>query len=413
MLSSVSRFIKTKVPNIKASSLRQISELDQPTDIITHPPTVATQFPFHLDAFLFDSPPDPISAQRCHDNFKTALAQISGAKVWSIYQILEKLETKDLRRVLMETCNINFGIGTDSNLDPIAEKISPEYIDYSLSNLSKHDLLDLILLHPSINIKVDKSSTGFSFKTIPVSPLSNMIFTRDQQIATANGVVMGRFNAQQRTTETALMSQVMPLIGVTPIGRIGDPGHLEGGDFFPLGEDLSILGIGIRTTEEAARQLMNNDLLGTKRFVVVEDPYDRCQSRAHLDTVFNVIDDKTCVCLDAIAEDHADFLRIARVYIKRGAQYVEEEKLPFGKFLEKEGYKIVKCSMDQQKDYITNFLNLGKDSHGKARILTSNLDLQKVLKANDVTCNVYDMDFTAISSMSGGPRSSSFVLRRE
>jgi len=69
--------------------------------------------------------------------------------------------------------------------------------------------------------------------------------------------------------------------------------------------------------------------------------------------------------------------------------------------------------LEQQQSYINNFLNLGKDSHGRPRILTSSKELQKVLKANDVTCNVYDMDFSAISSMSGGPRSSSFVLRRE
>ena len=413
MLSSISRFLDVKVPNIKAASLRQISELDQPTDIITHPPTVATQFPFHLDAFLFDTPPDPKSALKCHENFQTALTQISGAKVWSIYEILEKLPSKDLRRFLIETCDINFSIDTDSDLEPVKEKISPDYLDYSLSNLSKHDLLDIILLHPSIDIKIDNSSTGFSFKTIPVSPLSNMIFTRDQQIATANGVVMGRFNAPQRTTETALMSQLMPLIGITPIGRIGDPGHLEGGDFFPLGQDLSMLGLGLRTTEEAARQLMNNDLLGTRRFVIVEDPYDKNPARAHLDTVFNVIDEKTCVCLDAIAQDSTDFLRVARIYVKRGAQYVEEERMPFGKFLEKEGYKVIQCNMEQQAQYIFNFLNLGKDSHGKPRILSSNPELGKILKENDVVCNAYDMDFSAITAMSGGPRSSSFVLRRE
>lgn len=413
MLASLSRNITSKVPKILASSLRQISELDTPTDIITHPPTVATQFPFHLDAFLFDTPPDPIAAHKCHENFQTALAQISGAKVWSVYDILKKLSEKELRRILMDTCDISFKIDIDIQIDPISQKISPEYIDYSLSNLSKHDLLDLILLNPSIRIKVDKSSTGFSFKTIPVSPLSNMLFTRDQQIATSNGVVMGRFNAPQRTTETALMSQVWPLIGVQPIGSIGDPGHLEGGDFFPLGSNLAMLGIGLRTTEEAARQLMRNDLIGTQRFVVVEDNHDRHPSRAHLDTVFNVIDEKTCLCLDAIADDAPSFERYARVYVKRDSHYIMEERIPFGQFLTKEGFKVIKCNLKQQSEYMNNFINLGKDSHGVPKILTSNPELQQVLKANNVTANCYDIDFNAITAMSGGPRSTTFVLRTE
>ncbi|KAI5513785.1 amidinotransferase family [Trichomonas vaginalis G3] len=413
MLCSIQRSITKKVPKILASSLRQISECDQPTDIITHPPTVATQFPFHLEAFLFDTPPDPAAAHLCHESFQTALAQISGAKVWNVIDVLKKLSHKELRAILMETCDIAFNVDTDIKIDPIAKEISPEYIDYSLSQLSKHDLLDLILLNPSIRIKVDKSSTGFSYKTIPVSPLSNMLFTRDQQIATANGVVMGRFNAPQRTTEIALMNQVMPLLGVQPIGAIGDPGHLEGGDFFPLGYDMSMLGVGLRTTAEAARQLMRNDLVGTQKFVVVEDTHDRNPTRAHLDTVFNVIDEKTCICLDAIADDAPDFMRTARVYVKHDSHYVEEEKMPFGKFLVKEGFKVVKCSMKQQAEYVPNFINLGKDSHGKARILINNTELQTLLKANDVNINCYDIDFAAISSMSGGPRSSTFVLRAE
>lgn len=53
------------------------------------------------------------------------------------------------------------------------------------------------------------------------------------------------------------------------IGSIDKPGFLEGGDFFPAGEDLALLGVGLRSNYEAAKQLMDQDLLGTSRFAVV------------------------------------------------------------------------------------------------------------------------------------------------
>lgn len=413
MLHQLRRTITSKVPNLKAASFRQLSEFGNPTDIITHPPTVATQFPFHLDAFLFGQPPDPIEALKCHENFQIALSQISGAKVWSIYEILEKLSSKELRNILIQTSEINFHIDTDVPLEPLRKKISPEYIDYSLSNLSKHDLLDLILLNPSVSISVDNSSTGFSCKTIPVSPLSNMLFTRDQQIATAKGVVIGRFNAIQRTAETALMSAVLPLIGVEPVGHVHEPGHLEGGDFIPLDSTTAFLGIGLRTTDDAARQLMKNDFIGTKRLILVEDQYDLSNNRAHLDTLFNLIDRNTCVCLKETAEDSGNYMRIARIFEKEENGYIEKCSLPFGKFLENEGFKVIKCTLEQQESHFPNFLNLGKDSHGRVKIITSNKDFKEVMKENDANTDVFFIDFSTITSMSGGPHSSAFVLRKD
>ena len=64
------------------------------------------------------------------------------------------------------------------------------------------------------------------------------------------------------------------------VGKIEESGFLEGGDFFPCGQDLAMLGIGLRSNMEACQQLMDKDLLGTNRFAVVRDDFDRNQVRA-------------------------------------------------------------------------------------------------------------------------------------
>jgi arginine deiminase len=76
--------------------------------------------------------------------------------------------------------------------------------------------------------------------------------------------------------------------------------YLEGGDFFPAGENLALLGIGLRTTYAAAKQLMEKDLLGTTRFAVVRDELDQNQDRMHLDCVFSILSDDCCLMLETI-----------------------------------------------------------------------------------------------------------------
>ena len=48
-----------------------------------------------------------------------------------------------------------------------------------------------------------------------------------------------------------------------------------------------MLGIGLRTKIEAAYYLMNNNLLGSRRFALVIDEFDLDQQRIYLDTYFN------------------------------------------------------------------------------------------------------------------------------
>lgn len=77
------------------------------------------------------------------------------------------------------------------------------------------------------------------------------------------------------TSEPCL--EVDIFIGLEVIGEIEGDGFLEGGDFTPAGQDLALLGIGLRSNMEAAQQLMDKDLLGSRRFAVVRDDFEQHQ----------------------------------------------------------------------------------------------------------------------------------------
>lgn len=66
------------------------------------------------------------------------------------------------------------------------------------------------------------------------------------------------------------------------VGDVKWPGTLEGGDFFPAGNDLCFIGVGLRSNMYAVQQLLDQNLWGTRRVAVVKDYFDQDQQRMHL-----------------------------------------------------------------------------------------------------------------------------------
>jgi hypothetical protein len=74
--------------------------------------------------------------------------------------------------------------------------------------------------------------------------------------------------------EVAITKFCFNKLGLNVIAEIPAPGKLEGGDFFPFGEELCMIGMGLRTNMYAIQYCLDNDLFGTKRVAVVKDPFD-------------------------------------------------------------------------------------------------------------------------------------------
>jgi arginine deiminase len=236
--------------------------------------------------------------------FRQNLQKVSGAKVLTVRDILKQQPISQMISFLINFSNIMFSIPPRMPERNIQEKLKDEFVDFSLSQLSKDHLIALILFNPNLTLEGDNTGTTFDYGHIHLQPLDNLLFTRDQQIVASKGIILGRFSPIQRSTENRLMKAVWKQLGAPLIGEIEYPGTLEGGDFIPVNQKCCYLGTPFRINYSAARHLMSQDLLGTDRMILVEDQNDFSQQRLHLDTFFNVINENLCVVVNEIAQDN-------------------------------------------------------------------------------------------------------------
>ena len=185
--------------------------------------------------------------------------------------------------------------------DEFKKTVTDEYKEQVLNKLSEEQLVDVVLNNPKYELRPTDSNTFIEPTAISFSPLGNLVFCRDQQITTRKGVVIGRAKASQRAGEHKIMEQVFKNINATIVGRAiegGENSFLEGGDYFVAKNDLSMLGVGLRTTMDGAKYLMEKDLLGTQFMAIIYDDEDLDQQRMHLDTYFNMLSDKYVIVLN-------------------------------------------------------------------------------------------------------------------
>jgi arginine deiminase len=298
--------------------------------------------------------------------------------------------------------------------------LSDEYKVSVLNKLTNDQLVDVVLTRPTYTMKYVSVNTYVEPVNISFRPLGNLLFVRDQQITTQKGVVLGRTMTWAREKEKDIMLQVFKNLKVKIIGEIPEGSYLEGGDFFILKENLAILGIGMRTTMEAAKFLMVNDLLGTERFALVFDENDFTQQRMHLDTFFNIINEHSVLLLDFEQLSKTSGRTISRsvkIYSKVhlegntnpsiGEYKLVKEYEDFQTFLNDEGFKIVKSTHEQQTDFLINFLNIGNN-----KIIAVNHELKAKLEKENIDVEVLDVNFKSIVKMYGAVHCATQVARK-
>ena len=297
---------------------------------------------------------------------------------------------------------------------------SDEYKEKVLKKFSKKNLINVILTRPTMKLKHIETDTFIESTSITFCPVGNMVFCRDQQITTKKGVVIGTSRTSQRKYEHIIMKQVFQNLGADIIGEMGTNGLLEGGDFFVAREDLSMLGIGLRTNFNGASYLMKNDLLGTRYMAICSDENDLDQQRMHLDTYFNILNDNNAVVIDFddVQKQENKKANIDRkVYYydnDKNAKEIESDKEDiknkvgeyklikiydsFYKFLDEMKFNYIKISHQEQKEYMINFLNIGNNT-----VISVNKNLEKKLKDNG--CDIITVKYfncQPILNMYGG-----------
>uniref|UniRef100_A0A061SHR1 Arginine deiminase n=1 Tax=Tetraselmis sp. GSL018 TaxID=582737 RepID=A0A061SHR1_9CHLO len=396
---------------------RQEHENDVATTVIVCEPERSTIMMggLHPRASLFEKTVHLEKAVDQHRRFRQVLEHY-GLKVITVQEALAfgvEKHTRariELEELAMRSLEYKLAAGSD---DTFPEEdmyyLSDGYKRHVLESMSVTQIIDTILTRPIVHIAHSGRDTGMT-ASYSFRPLSNLIYTRDQQITTCKGVVMARLRASQRQDEVQLMKHVLTKTGLHIVGEIEDPGFLEGGDFFAAGRDLALLGVGLRSNMEAAKQLMEKDLLGCRRLAVVRDDFEQHQDRMHLDCCFSILTDKCCLMLEEMIGEDSPTRRLVDEFTQGpdGKYTLTRKGIEFSQYVKGEGYHIIPISGDDQKEYGCNVLNLGK---GKI-ISVHGGTARQIVRCPEFTGDVQVIDFDCITSMYGAVHCSSQVVHR-
>ena len=380
-------------------------------------------------ASLYEDVTDEDQIRQCFNNLKEYL-KTKNIKLITVEDALllkgcedELMKlAKDSLNYERETKDIELDINEKEDSPSKRKRSFDEYVLYSsdgykesvLRKFSKKHLLNVILTRPTMKLKHIETDTFIESTSITFCPLGNLVFCRDQQITTKKGVVIGKTRTSQRKYEHIIMKQVFKNLKVEVIGEVKE-GYLEGGDFFVAREDLSMCGLGLRTNIEGIHYLMENDLLGTRYMAICHDEYDLDQQRMHLDTYFNILSDKNAVVIDFDQVGKIENKKInRRVYYfdnDEKTTSIESDRAiiknkigkyklikiydDFYKFLEDLGFNYIKITHEEQKEYMINFLNIGKNT-----VISVNKNLEN--KVKDLGIIVKYFDCQPILNMYGG-----------
>ncbi|MBC8466250.1 MAG: hypothetical protein H8D55_00265 [Deltaproteobacteria bacterium] len=357
-------------------------EYDKAYMIIMQPPTIANFFTTALPTLY---------GYKGEFNYKKARKEaeqiintlrLKGVNVITIEEIL--LKGRDPQK-LKDFISENLVITKDKDLNLDLDTIKKEIIEAN----DLDTLLDLLLNGFSANLSKDEKSTSGIGGKISFEPLVDLFYMRDQMITTDKGIVLCNFESKQRKNEVALIKLALDNIGISPIYEVTDPGRLEGGDFFMNGDSIFI-GIGPRTNEAGAKQLMDNNTFNAKTVVLVKDRLLN-QAQMHLDTYFNMLDSKLVVLAeDRMSKNAPKTASVVDVYELEGGKYKKvEEDIDFYEYLNNNGFIIIPVSEEDSAQLATNFITIApRTIVGPSGVSEK---YKQALKKHDVSATWVDM----------------------
>jgi arginine deiminase len=368
-----------------------------------------------------------------HAKFREVLRK-KGIKVLTVREILhyglDNLRCRiDLEGLAMEMLRYKDGSsakgdegldGNGDNKDLPAEEnaigfnvqdlVGDDYKRKVLENMSPDQLIDVILTNPTVTVKPSFRDTGVS-ASYEFEPLTNLIFTRDQQITTAKGIVMASLRSQQRQHEIKIMKFCFQKLGIQVIAEVERPGYLEGGDFFPAGSDLCFCGVGLRSNENAVQQLMEKDAFGTKRVAIVKDLFDKNQDRMHLDCVFSILSESCVLMLEEMMGKESPTRRLVDEYAVdlKGNYTYSRKDVEFSQYLKENGFKIIPVTAAEQLKYACNVVNLGSSCILSCHAPTA----RKICQSPHFSGTMEYVDYSAITAMYGALHCSTQIVKRK
>jgi len=202
------------------------------------------------------------------------------------------------------------------------------------------------------------------------------IYTHDSIKVTKAGAIYFNTGKVLRRNEGMEMEKLLNDKGIPTLGRITDPGLMEGGDVLWLDEETVLIGRGYRTNDEGIRQFKELTKDVVKNHIIVPMPHGEGENAClHLMSIISMIHSKLAV-----------------VYSKYMPVFMRE-------LLLEKGIELLEVN-DIEYDYLgSNVLALDEEN---CVLIAGNSVIESKLK--DKGCNVYTYEGKNLSYYgTGGP----------
>jgi len=395
------------------------AEFDKATDVLIHNPFEEFFLSLmHFETSDFLRPFDRYKAAKEHDTFATEM-KANSINIHYLKDILLKdcvdengiaVEGKPLEnlREMADSCqNYHYTQG----LSRVEKKALNYHKEMTINTLNPFDLVKIIIERPTLKFTRDMSINDDDSKiksSLKFEAQGNLCYTRDQQIVTDRGIVLGKHMNESRKYENSIIKFAYEKMGITPLYEVTGKGRLEGGDYIPAG-DFTLIGEGLRTNKTGIEQLLKNEVFGFDEVVVVKDPY-KDMNQMHLDTYFNIIGRNKAIILDQrMKEKHRPKIK---VYKKKDNGFYELEKRKNDDFIEfitkEKRFDLYEVEYNEEKNFSVNVLCVNNN---------------KVIGVDGICEGYYEsmlksgvdakmLDFSNLTMAYGGPHCLTQVLRR-
>ena len=265
--------------------------------------------PRNNDELLFDGLPWVDRAQEEHDAFADVLRS-RGVEVLYLSELLaETLTQADAREQAVAATLADLRLGDRLR----------RYLRDLAGDLSQHDLATVLMA----GLRNDEVEGSGSLVTalLPdqeflISPLPNLLFTRDSSVWVQDRVVITSLAMHARRRETQLTELIYTFHPrFAGIERIHgwQKEHLEGGDVLALADGVLAVGVGERTTPAGAERLARTVFDEGLAHTILAVPIDQDRATMHLDTICTMVDTDAVVMYPNVAH------RLAALAVRAGA----------------------------------------------------------------------------------------------
>jgi arginine deiminase len=265
--------------------------------------------PRNNDELLFDGLPWVDRAQEEHDAFAEVLRS-RGVEVLYLSELLaETLTEADAREQAVAATLADLRLGDRLR----------RYLRDLAGDLSQHDLATVLMA----GLRNDEVEGSGSLVTalLPdqeflISPLPNLLFTRDSSVWVQDRVVITSLAMHARRRETQLTELIYtfhPRFAGTERIHGWQKEHLEGGDVLALADGVLAVGVGERTTPAGAERLARTVFDEGLAHTILAVPIDQDRATMHLDTICTMVDTDAVVMYPNVAH------RLAALAVRAGA----------------------------------------------------------------------------------------------